>query len=408
MPPASNLNATCHADTVKPSSKRAREDEPEIQLAQKGKSAKVRWAEADSSTYHAVWLRANCMCPSCHDVSQQRLYLPHHVPDNLKLLTATVRGDNFEFTTDDGHTCVHPASRLKQFAYSESSIASRITHRRKFLTMPVACVPEMSYDELMEGKRGIWKWMNLLQRHGIVTFTGVPDEAHQVARIASQIAPVQPTIYGDTWNVVAKANPENIAYSPLGLVLHMDLLAYESAPGVQLLHCRRFDDGIIGGGSFFSDSFAAAYRLQEKTPHHFEVLTRVHATFHKHNEDQHMVYRRPHIVIDDRGELVAVNWSPPFEGPLQAREEDVEAYYQAYKAFAKEIEDESHLLRFRMYPNTCTTFLNRRILHARDEYKAVSGQQRVLEGCYILQDDFLNRFRKFSSEYAPDTIWAYY
>eukprot|EP00854_Cymbomonas_tetramitiformis_P006579 gene6579-7879_t len=214
-------------------------------------------------------------------------------------------------------------------AYVPCSIVSRITHRRKFMTMPVSRVPVMSYDELMEGERGIWKWMNLLQRHGIVTFTGVPDEAHQVARIASRIAPVQPTIYGDTWDVVAKANPENIAYSPLGLVLHMDLLAYESAPGVQLLHCRRFDDGIIGGGSFFSDSFAAAYRLQEKAPHHFEVLTRVHATFHK--------------------------------------------------AFAKEIEDERHLLRFRMSPNTCTTFLNRRILHARDEYKAVGEQQRVLE-----------------------------
>jgi len=203
--------------------------------------------------------------------------------------------------------------------------------------------------------------------------------------------PLLPTIYGDTWIVEAKDNPENIAYSPLGLALHMDLLAYESAPGVQLLHCQSFDSTITGGLSVFSDAFAAAERLRRKHPAHFLVLCEVHATFHKRNKDQHMVYRRPHIVVDDWDRIVQVNWSPPFEGPLQARPQMVEPYLKAYKAFSDEINDERHLLQFRMEAGTCLCFLNRQILHARTEYQGRG--QRVLEGCYVSLDDLLNKYR---------------
>jgi gamma-butyrobetaine dioxygenase len=39
-------------------------------------------------------------------------------------------------------------------------------------------------------------------------------------------------------------DPINVAYSTLGLVMHQDLVYYESPPGLQLLHCMRFDDEI--------------------------------------------------------------------------------------------------------------------------------------------------------------------
>lgn len=36
-----------------------------------------------------------------------------------------------------------------------------------------------------------------------------------------------------------------MAYSTLGLVMHQDLVYYESPPGLQLLHCMRFDQDIM-------------------------------------------------------------------------------------------------------------------------------------------------------------------
>ena len=35
-------------------------------------------------------------------------------------------------------------------------------------------------------------------------------------------------------------NPINIAYSNVKLDFHMDLVYYESPPGLQLLHCIRY------------------------------------------------------------------------------------------------------------------------------------------------------------------------
>ena len=48
-------------------------------------------------------------------------------------------------------------------------------------------------------------------------------------------------------------------------------------------------------------------------------------------------YQRPHIVLNQHKEIVAASWAPAFEGPLAVEHDDVEAYYEAYQAFAKEI-----------------------------------------------------------------------
>lgn len=41
------------------------------------------------------------------------------------------------------------------------------------------------------------------------------------------------------FDVVSTPSPINVAYSPVGLDFHMDLIYYESAPGLQLLHCLK-------------------------------------------------------------------------------------------------------------------------------------------------------------------------
>ena len=61
-----------------------------------------------------------------------------------------------------------------------------------------------------------------------------------VRLVAELIAPVQRTIYGDTWDVLATPEPINVAYSTVELDFHMDLSYYESPPGIQLLHCVRY------------------------------------------------------------------------------------------------------------------------------------------------------------------------
>ncbi|WP_186242323.1 gamma-butyrobetaine hydroxylase-like domain-containing protein [Mycobacterium simulans] len=39
-------------------------------------------------------------------------------------------------------------------------------------------------------------------------------------------------------------------------------------------------------------------------------------TFASANRKHHMKIRKPHLVVDDHGNIVAANWAPPFEGPF--------------------------------------------------------------------------------------------
>ncbi len=82
----------------------------------------------------------------------------------------------------------------------------------------------------------------------------------------------------------------------------MDLMYYESPPGLQFLHCLQFDSIIQGGESIFLDSFEAAENFRSEYPSMFETLTRIPATFQKLHFNRSrpvcMIYQRPHIVLD--------------------------------------------------------------------------------------------------------------
>ena len=167
-----------------------------------------------------------------------------------------------------------------------------------------------------------------MAKRGLNVVRNVPMAEGQVRRLAELIAPVQRTIYGEIFDVKVETNPINIAYSDAELGFHQDLVYYESPPGMQFLHCLRFDDCITGGESRFLDIMRATRMFRRLHPLHFDTLARIPATFQKvHFERSRpvcMVYRRPHIVLANattssaqQSKIVAVNWAPPFEGPLK-------------------------------------------------------------------------------------------
>jgi alpha-ketoglutarate-dependent taurine dioxygenase len=264
-------------------------------------------------------------------------------------------------------------------------------------------------------------------------------------------------LYGDLFHVQSStSHPNNVAFTSLPLRPHQDLAYYESMPGLQLLHCVEFDNSIVGGESVLVDGLAAAYQFRKMAPQrYFQTLTTVPATFVKQREGANMVYQRPHIIlkspIDD--EIVAVNWSPPFEGPLLCPPQYVEEYYHAYRAWERMIDvnvsnpsfssaanhdddddnnnnnqintllpevktNEGLSLKLSNYANTFTwkyrlepgqilIFNNRRMLHGRCGFTNPSSFQhqppkRHLIGCYTNIDDTLNRYRTLHETYGID------
>mmetsp|Transcript_69604 Transcript_69604/g.112930 ORF Transcript_69604/g.112930 Transcript_69604/m.112930 type:complete len:246 (-) Transcript_69604:6-743(-) len=216
------------------------------------------------------------------------------------------------------------------------------------------------------------------------------------------------SIYGLQWDVKVEVNPINIAYSPVSLDLHQDLAYYESPPGLQLLHCLRFDESIQGGATTFVDGFAAAEKLRSTNPDAFKTLTEIPATFQKIHYDRaepvHLVYRRPHISLNNDGEVIGVFWAPSFEGALLAPRERVPEYFRAYRAFANILEGRQDngeardggndgKIRIRLKPGQMVTFSNRRMVHGRDSFSEVASGGRHLQGCYLTIEVFANRLR---------------
>ena len=276
------------------------------------------------------------------------------------------------------------------------------------------------------------------------------DDTAPVKILADKIAgsPSHGYLYGDLFHVKStpsSSTTNNIAYTSEPLAPHQDLAYYESIPGLQLLHCLEFGNQIVGGESTLIDCMAAAEEFRRISPHHFRTLLLCPATFLKQRDGVCMTYLRPHIVLKQnqkinshaninnvedndfwKGEIVGVNWSPPFEGPLCVPHDMVSPYYAAYSAFEKMLDvslldtkneilemngsnsdfvlqnyAKKYTWKHRLNPGEILIFNNRRMLHGRRGYKII--QDFNLESHYPSKEnssDILSRSRHFMGTYT--------
>jgi len=242
--------------------------------------------------FHAIWLRHNCQCPKCRQrFSGQKLIRPADLAASYSVQWAEVDPDDrlvYIGWNEEDHRSEFPVSFLRRSVHTPAK-------RRHVTSTPsggVGWLPTVDFNEILS-PAGRLRWLQMLSEVGIVLLRGVPTDAVMVRLVAELVAPVQHTIYGETWDVLADLEPINVAYSDVELDFHMDLSYYESPPGIQFLHCVRFDDCVTGGESVFVDAWHVAEMLRATYPDHFNTLTRVPATFQKvHFDRQYPVYMR--------------------------------------------------------------------------------------------------------------------
>lgn len=249
--------------------------------------------------------------------------------------------------------------------------------------------------ESFGSEESIWKWLQILNQDGVSIVKNVPLESGSVEKVANYISFIKETVYGRIFDVVSMPNATNIAYTSLELKPHMDLMYYEGSPGFQLLHCIKAN--AKGGESTFVDAFAAAQEFRKQDPSGFDLLSKIKLTFHKNDDTRNYYHRKPLFVVENK-ELVAVNYSPMFEGPLIASENMIAPLYSAYKRFQTMIDHGKYTKTYLLKPGECAIFNNRRVLHGRLQFDENSGE-RHLQGTYLDHEEFCNRYlglqRKF-------------
>ena len=362
-----------------------------------------------------VFLRDACTCPRCVDVSsQQKLFQTADIPADITaqhLSQAANGAIHIQWAHDapgyNHHTSVFPLDFLRTYCRPRRRVRSRFNDQRQVLwdraTME-ADVRSVDYEAYMTREESVLEALQQLSRYGLVFLHNVPAAESSVAEIGERIGPLRDSFYGRTWDVRSVPAAKNVAYTAQHLGHHMDLLYMAEPPTLQLLHCVRNRAG--GGASLFADSFRAAAHLRLASPMLFSALATFPVTYHYRNDAQHYHHTHPTLVLDPAataapGQLAAVNYSPPFQGPFEADigSEDQGArlrqYLAAAKAFARLVEGDAAVYERRMAEGECVVFHNRRVLHARRAFEPGSGD-RWLRGAYVDGDAFWSRLRVLS------------
>ena len=341
----------------------------------------------DGARYPAIWLRDNCPCPDCAvPGSGQKLFgitdLPR--PDELRIEHFDQNADDGSVTVvfaPDGHKSRYERAWLQEHRPGRTAPRDDRAEDAKILWQAADladAVPEASWDAFAHDPAERARCLEALLVKGFVLVHGVPVRDRAVLEVAEVFGFVRVTNYGELFEVRVEENPANLAFSSLPITPHTDNPYRDPVPTIQLLHC--LTNAAEGGDSGLVDGFHAAARLRRERPEAFDVLTHTPVTFRYADGEADLAATNPLIGLDAIGRIKQIRFNNRSMRPVALPPDQIAAFYEAYRAFAELLYDESAQLNFRLEPGDCVIFDNTRTLHARTGFTA-SGH-RHLQGCY--------------------------
>lgn len=348
----------------------------------------VTFDDGTRARFHPVWLREHCGCAACrHPQTLERILDPLAVPLDLD---AVVRVDRSRLVCDftDGHTSTFDGKWLAAHAVDLGYDGLGLPPRRPWAS-GATDTPRHRWQAVVDDDRALTAWLTDLWTHGATLVEDIPDDPDAGVRLARRVSPLRPTNFGETWDVVARDDPNNVAFTAIELDTHNDLPYFEYAPGVQFLHCLRFD--ATGGESVLVDGLAAAHALRDTDPEAWELLTTVPVAYRFVDGSDDLRWTTPVIVLDHAGEVHEVRHHLALAAPPALPVERLDAFYRAWRTFAALLREPDRRWHHRLRPGEMIAWMNRRVLHGRRAFD--SGGERRLRGCYVDVDEVLSRLR---------------
>lgn len=365
-----------------------------------GRRVKVAWQHGDAAEFPFLWLRDNCLCAECrHPGNGQRLLDTLDIPDDIAPRTVAVTGEGLEVSWSDGHASRYEAGWLAAYALTPTARSARRGYARRPWGAEIANdLPRADWNELERSPAAERRFLARYHEYGFGLVEKVPAESGMVVEAGNRFGHVRVTNYGAWFDVKSVPNPNNLAYTGLGLGVHTDNPYREPSPGVQLLHCLEAD--APGGDSILVDGLKAAEDLRAEDPAAYERLARQPMPFHFWDKNADLQARQRVIETDHEGEVVAIHFNNRSAAPLDLPLDEIEPWYEAYRRFARLLRRPEGEVRFRLEPGQLLMFQNDRVLHGRDAFDPAKGR-RHFQGCYIDKDGILSRWRVLEREAQP-------
>ncbi|KAF5675625.1 tRNA-splicing endonuclease beta chain [Fusarium heterosporum] len=370
----------------------------------------------------AVVLRDSCTCATCvNSASGQKSFATTAIPSDIAIdgIRRTSNGVGITFRNDmyADHEMILPLSIIdkalgnkpvEKMPYPRQDAVYPKTGRTFWDRATIESrVRKIDYHEFMKGSDAFWHTLLDLSNLGLVFLKNVPHGENSIVDITTRIANIKETFYGRTFDVRAKPDAENVAYTSGYLGLHQDLLYLESPPAIQLLHCM--ENSCNGGESLFSDGLHAGKLLWLQNSPTVKNLARVKIPYHYEKHGYFYRQQRSLFDIGEDGNLAAVYWSPPFQNQFQIPSVDARAWLEPAQLFDGLINDPEAMFEMKMKPGECVLFDNMRVMHGRNQFD-VGGGSRWLRGAYIAREDLVSRVlhvpEGLAAEYRAGKEWS--
>ncbi|UNI18561.1 hypothetical protein JDV02_004821 [Purpureocillium takamizusanense] len=373
-------------------------------------------------------LRDSCACPRCRDpTSGQKSFASTEIPVDIGIADVRALDEGLAITFDndmarDGehhHETVLPWTSV-EMALKRRTVKDMPLPRKRSVLRRTGVqywdaatlgrhVRSIDYAAYMEdGGEAFWDAVIDICRLGIVYLHNVPRDEESVVRITTRMANIRETFYGRTFDVRAKPDAENVAYTSGYLGLHQDLMYLDPPPMIQVLHCM--DNSCAGGESLFSDGervgrllwpfVNASARLAPLADHHIP---------YQYDKNGHHYFASRYVIDHtEGGGFAGVHWSPPFQGRYLSAAKDLRPWIEPARVFEGLVNDPAAVYSRKMEPGECVLFDNLRTMHGRTAFDVAgatadaaaagggngsngSGGARWLRGAYIAAEDFLSR-----------------
>ncbi len=353
--------------------------------------------------FHAIWLRDNAPDASTRDPKNgQKLIALKDIPKDLQIESAHVKEqylaikfklEHQTFYYDIGWLSKHSYDGLERTKIERGWLPSHYTTWNGLL---MDTVPSASFHDVTSSPEALYSWIGQLIQYGVAKLTDGPVEEEALLEVAKLYGYVRETNYGRYFDVRTEVNPQNLAFTNLGLQAHTDNPYRDPVPTMQILYC--LSNSVAGGDSMVVDGFEAVKKLKAEKQEWFDVLANHCASF-KYAGDKTvcLTARRPLIELAPDGELIGVR----FNNRSIAAITDVSfntmtLYYEAYRRLEEIINDASMEVIFKLKPGECFIVDNTRVLHARKKYS--SSGVRWLQGCYTDKDAMFSKYHTLAHQ----------
>ncbi|XP_071085689.1 trimethyllysine dioxygenase, mitochondrial-like [Haliotis cracherodii] len=344
-----------------------------------------------------IWLRDHCRCETCYNHTTCQKNVDNYTLSadlSPKSTQLEMEGERLKLEWSDGHLTHYDLAWLVEHSFStvsKSKTPFYLWDKEALQREPLPIVPYDVYND--DSGKGMQKTLENLLKYGFSVIDGVEAAIKDTQEAVERITFLQESVFGRMWSFTSDLQRSDTAYTNLFLGAHTDTTYLNLPLGIQVFHCLWHDGK--GGDTLLVDGFHAAEQFRRDHPEDFHFLTKVEIP-HEYKEwnINHMLSHgtilRVHPGSDD---MMLIRFNPYDMAPLDTLPpRDIPKFYAAYSKLASYIKNPANEFWLKLHPGMVLLVNNWRVLHGRATFTG----RRVVCGCYLPRDDWMNKARVFN------------